>query len=117
MSEDVHERNVRLHGRPRADYARWAAFVVLCEYMIRCESRRKERALLEALDALERARQAEEGVERWGRMMKWCARRVDGAAAKLSRRAKLVTRIDFSPAPELVDYGEAIELDDGGIEW
>lgn len=108
----LHARNVRIHGAARAEYVRWAALMKGAALLREWESRRKDAAMVDALDALERAKDAEEGEARWLRVGVWLARRVDEAAARLGKRTKLVTRIDFSPAPAIVDYGEALEVDD-----
>ncbi len=110
--EAMHARNVRIHGAARANYVRWASLMKLSALMRAWEAKRKDAAMLEALDALERAKDAEEGEARWLRVGVWLARRVDEAAAQLGKRTKLVTRIDFSPAPSRVEYGEELEADD-----
>lgn len=110
--DELHERNMRIHGGARADLARWSALMQLSVYLRACEQRRKERALQEALEALERAREAEEGEKRWLRIGAWLARRVDEGAARLAKRTKVVTRIDFSPQPDVAKYGESLEVSD-----
>ena len=118
--DDLHARNVRIHGRTRADWARWKALTKLAMFLYECEKRRKERAMLDALEALERAKEAERGEARWLRVGCYLARRVDAVAARMGRRAKLVTRIDFSPAPAEAELGEAIDwsdIDTEEIEW
>lgn len=118
--DELHAKNVRLHGAARADLGRWTALIRLAGYLHACETRRKERALSEALGALERAREAEEGEARWLRVGAWLARRVDESWTQLGRRKKLVTHIDFSPSPDLAEYGEAIDETigvDEEIQW
>lgn len=110
--DKLHERNRRIHGDSRADLIRWTGLLRLSTFLYECEKRRRERAMLDALDALERARLAEEGEARWMRVAAWVARRVDAAAARNGRRTKLVTRIDFSPSPTNAEYGEALEPTD-----
>lgn len=120
----LNERNRRLHGAARAALAHWTALLRLSTFLYACEGRRRERAMLEALEALERARAAEEGEARWLRVGCWIAKRVDAAAARVGRRTRIVTRIDFSPSPSMADYGEALEPTDlqtvdeeGEIKW
>ncbi len=116
----AHARNVRIHGAARADLARWSALLRLALYLYECERRRKDRAMLEALEALERARAAEEGEARWSRVGTWLTRRVDACEERLARRRKLVTRIDFAPAPSIADYGEGLDetiAEEDEIKW
>ncbi len=122
--EAMHEANVQRHGATRATLARWTALLRLSEYLMRAEARRRERALLEATEALERAQAAEQGEARWLRVSCWIARRVDEAAQRMGRRTKVVTRIDFSQSTELATFGESLEADDiktteedGEIPW
>ncbi len=110
--DEAHARNVRMHGAARAEYARFASLMLRAMHLRAWHAKRKDAAMLEAVEALERAKDAEEGEARWLRVGVWLARRVDEAAARVARRTKLMTRIDFSPAPSRVEYGEELEADD-----
>lgn len=108
----LHARNKRIHGNARADLVRWTGLLRLSSFLYECERRRRDRAMLEAVDALERAERAEEGAARWMRVATWVARRVDAAAMRVGRRTRVVTRIDFSPSPTNAEYGEGLEPTD-----
>ena len=92
--EDLHARNTRIHGEARAELARWTALLRVSEYLYRVSYRRRERALLVALEALEAAQAAERDEATWLRLGVWVARRVDEAAARVARRCRL-TSFDF----------------------
>lgn len=122
--DELHDRNERIHGRARAELARWTALLRSSDYLRRVCERRKERALVDAVEALERAAEAERDEAKWLRIGCWVARRVDAAAARFARRSRLSTHIDFSPAPSVAEYGESIEATDlktneeeGEIKW
>jgi hypothetical protein len=110
--EELHARHVRIHGTARADLARWKGLLALADFMRRCEERRKQRALSEALEALERAQLAEVGEARWLRVACWIGRRVDDAYARVAHRSRVASRVDFSPDPTRAQYGEALEPTD-----
>lgn len=113
--DELHEQNVRIHGRARAEYARWKGLMHVAEYLYRCEKRRKERAQLEALEALERAQAAEEGEARWMRIAAWCARRVDSSWERVARRPRLLSRgfgFGTTLTPDEPDESDPLDLED-----
>lgn len=110
--EALHARHVRHRGAAMASYARWVALQRLAAYLHRAEERRRTEAMHDAIEALERAKLAQEGKARWLRVGAWIARRVDEAAARVGRHTKLVTKIDFSQPAELADCGEELEPTD-----
>ena len=114
--EALHAGNVQRHGAALADLARWTAYLRLCEYLMRCEGRRREKALEDALAAQERAKAAEVGQLRWLGVARWVARRVDASARRLARRSRVVTTINFGAKPAPSSPPPADDQD-GEIPW
>lgn len=115
--DTLHERNTRTHGRARAELVRWTALMRSAEYVYRVCVRRKERAMTDAIEALDRARVAEEDEAKWLRVACWVARRVDGAASRVARRSRLVTRLDFNAAEEETEGLEPLDLEEEETPW
>ena len=119
--DEFHARNVRHHGEARANQARWTALGLLALRLFEWAGKRREQALYDLLDAIERVQVAAEDEARWSRIVDELARRVDEADRVRAKRSRLFTRIDFNAKPEPVEVEEglrATDLDtDGGIEW
>lgn len=114
--EELHARFVRIHGRARAESARWRALTRLAIDLYERMRAEKEAALLRALAELEAARRWEEKEIGWARNAEWCARRIDMTDASRARATRLYTRIDFNTGEELEELVPT-DLDEGDIEW
>lgn len=104
------------HGRARAEAVRWRGWLEVCLRLCLTAQRRREAALVEAIEALERARRYQESEERWSRIATWVARRVDRAEDRAARRTRLHTRIDFSTQTETEEL-QPTDIESEDIEW
>lgn len=105
------------HGRARAESVRWRGWLEVCRRLYLMAADRREAALLEAIEALERARRYHESEKRWIRIARWVARRVDGAERHAASRTRLFTRLDFATQTTTEEL-RATDIDESeDIQW
>ena len=118
--DELHARNVALHGAARANQVRWTVLGRLSLRLFEESGRRREEALHGLLDAIERVQRAAEDEAKWSRIVDLCARRLDEAEGCRAKKSRLHTRIDFSAKPEPEEVIEGLrptDLETEDIEW